>query len=99
MLEEKKGIKETIEAIEALGELASSGTKLVSVVKDILKDGITISDVTKLGDLVDAAPDMKVLEAGIEDIKLALEEVKDLDEAEIIQIISAIYKIIANFKK
>jgi len=98
-MSEEKGIKELLEAIEALGELASSGTKLVNVVKDVLKDGITISDVTKLGDLVDAAPDMKILEAGMKDIKLALEEVKDLDETEIVQIIGAIYKIIANFKK
>lgn len=98
-MSEKKGIKETLEILDGLGEIAVSGKKLIGVVKKIMKDGIELTDIVYLGELSDAAPEMEVLELGYKDAKLSLEELKDLDKGEIISIIGKLYEVIDKVSK
>jgi len=85
------GIKETKEVLVAMGEAAVSGKKALEVLKKIKEGGINATDIIYISDLLAAAPDMSVMEAGIEDADKALEEMKNLEQAEVIEIIGTIY--------
>jgi len=87
----KLGIKETKEVIAAMGEGAITGKKAVNVLKKILVDGLSITDMIYIQELIDATPDMAIIQAGIDDAGKALEEMKDLDQAEIMEVIGALY--------
>lgn len=85
-------IKETKEIIAAMGEGAVTGKKLVVVVKKILENGVNPADLIHLAELRDAMPDTAVIMAGVNDADVALEELKDLDQSELIEIIGELYK-------
>ena len=91
MKEAKLGIKETKEILVAMGEAAVSGKKALAVLKKIKEGGITPADIIHISELIAAAPDMSVMEAGIEDADKAMDEMKDLDQAEVIEFIGVVY--------
>lgn len=93
------GIKETKEIIEGMGELASTAKKLKEVVQKILKDGISAEDIVYIGELTAAMPDTAVLSAASKDAKIALDELKDLDKAEVVEIIGCLYAQAEKFSK
>lgn len=84
-------IKETKEIIAGMGEAAVTAKKLKTVVEKILKDGISAEDVIYLGELTSAMPDLSVMAAAAADAKVALEEMKELDQAEVLEIIADLY--------
>ena len=83
------GIKETKEIIEGMGEAAVTGKKVVDIVKAALKDGFGVEDLALLGTLIGAMPDTSKLDAAAKDADKALEEMKDLDKSEIMDLASA----------
>ncbi len=74
-------IKETKELLVGLGEISV-------LVKKIAKNGINVADLIHLKDLADAMP---ILEDAVKDIKLIGEELKELDQGEVLEIIATIY--------
>lgn len=84
-------IKETKEIISGMGEAAVAGKKATVVLKKILENGIEATDVVYLGELVSVMPELEKLTAAIENASVALEEMKELDQAEVIEIIGALY--------
>lgn len=75
-----------------MGEGAVTGKKAVTVLKKIMKDGLQASDIIYINELIAAAPNMDIMEAAIKDADKALEEMKDLDQAEVIEVIGNLYK-------
>lgn len=86
------GIKETKEIIEGMGEAAVTLKKLKEVFDAVKANGIGAEDIVHLSKLIDAAPDFSKLEAAVEDADKALDELKDLEKAEVLDIIAALYK-------
>lgn len=81
-------IKNTLEIIKALGELALFGGK-------VAKDGkIDAKDLAHLPELV-----MKysVMEEAFKDAKVALDEMKDLKQDEVLMLIGALYEAVEKF--
>lgn len=76
-------IKETKELIQALGKLGVAGKKIASDKK------IGIDDITHIVNLASQAND--ILE-GFKGLNVMLEELKDLDQAEVIEIVGELYK-------
>lgn len=76
------GIKETKELLETLGKLGVIGKK-IGADKKIGVDDIQhlVSLATQAGDLVE----------GFKGLDIMLEELKDLDQAEVLEIIGTIY--------
>lgn len=95
----KVGIKETLEALDAMGEASVTGKKVVMAVKEALKNGFGAEDIAILSKLFDAMPDMDVINAGIKDADKIAEEAKDLDQQEIIQLVGSIYANADKFNK
>lgn len=80
---DKKGIKESKELIEALALLAKAG-------KEIAADGkVSVSD---LEHLVALGKDFNILLEGFKDLKELDDELKDIDEAEAIELLSLLFK-------
>lgn len=77
----KVNVKETLELLEALGELGKVG-------KAIAKDGIGAEDLVQLGAL---AANFNTLVEGFTGMEKLAEELKDLDESEVLEIIGSIY--------
>lgn len=98
-MSEKKGIKETLEALDAMGEASVTGKKVVKAVKEALKNGFGVEDIAIVSKLIDAMPDMDIIDAGIKDADQIKEEVKDLDQVEIVQIIGSVYSNAEKFNK
>jgi len=92
-------IKETKEIIEGMGEAAVTGKKLVVVVKKILEGGISATDIVHLNELISVMPDTAKIEAAIKDADVALEEMKDLDQAEVVEILGDLYAQADRFNK
>jgi hypothetical protein len=64
------------------------GFKAGKAIRDIVKDGIDISDLPKSFELVKTqAEKLEIYEAAIKDAKLAKEEIQDLDKAEIVELL------------
>lgn len=84
-------IKETKEIIEGMGEAAVTAKKLKVVVEKVLKDGIQATDIVYLNELISAMPDVAKMEKAMEGADVAMAELKDLDEAEVVAIIGALY--------
>jgi len=93
------GIKETKEIIEGMGEAAVTGKKVVEIVKKALENGFGVEDLALLGTLMGAMPDTSKLEAASKDASVALEELKDLDKEEVVQIIASLYAEADRFNK
>lgn len=87
-MEKKLSLKETMEILAALEMLALA-------VKDIAKDGIGADDIVKL---IDLAKNFEVISAAVKDADLAVEELKDLDQVEVIELITKLMAMIKNFK-
>lgn len=86
------GIKETKEIIAGMGEAAVTLKKLKEVFDAVKDGGIGAEDLVHLSKLIDAAPDTAKLTAAMDDADKALEELKDLDKTEVLEIIEALYK-------
>jgi len=82
------GIKETLEALEAVKKTAVLGTKT-------FKDGVQVSD---LGALVEVAQGFKVYKDAFEGIDQVDDEFKDLDSAEATQLVAKVFEIIEAVK-
>ena len=76
-----KSIEETLELLEGMGTAAA-------LIKKIVKDGLSPALILRLKEIADAMPVFKDAVDGAEDIPA---ELKDLDEAEVVQIIGSIY--------
>lgn len=88
MSEEKKGIKETTEILEGLKVLATFAG-------NVAKDGkVGPADLVYLVDLGSHFP--ALADAG-KDADDALEEIKDLDEAEVLSIVTQVYAVAKAF--
>ena len=88
---EKLGIKETNEVIAAMGELSVTAKKAMKTLKKIAKDGLEASDIIYINELFAAMPDTAVISAGVENADRALLELKELDQAEVIELIGNLY--------
>jgi hypothetical protein len=87
---ETVGIKETKEMINMLGELAFTAGV-------VMKDGkVNAADLTALPGLVTKFP---IFEAGVADIDKTLEEMKNLDQMEVMELIGAIYAAVNRFSE
>lgn len=84
----QKGIKETLEMIQGLKHLAGFGGK-------VLADGsVSLDDLKHLATL---ATNMGALVAAVDDASDIYAELKDLDQAETIQIIMGLYGVAKEF--
>lgn len=89
MSEEKLGIKETLEILDGVKAFAITAAK-------VAKDGkISVAD---LGAIVDLAKDFDVIKEGYEGADLAVKEMKDLDESEVILLIAKMFEIVKAVK-
>ena len=86
------GIKETKEIIAGMGEAAVTLKKLKEVFDLVKENGIGAEDIVHLSKLIDAAPDFTKLNVAVDDADKALEELQDLDKAEVLEIIGDLYK-------
>ena len=78
------GIKEIKELLEALSLLAVTGKKIAA-------DGkISVDDISHL---ISLSAQLDVLVEGVKDIDKALDEAKNLDQAEVLEIIGKLYDI------
>lgn len=84
------GVKETLEILEGLKVLGVAAGKIASDGKVDLKD---------LGALLDVAKDFEVFVEAVKDGDKVVEEFKDLDAAEITQVVSKVFEIINAFKE
>ena len=83
-----KDIKETKELLEGIKLLAISGAK-------IAKDGIQISDLVHLVDLAKNFEDLKKAYEGMSEID---EEIKDLQEAELMELGVLLFRMLKEVK-
>lgn len=81
----EKGIKETKELIEAMGEAAVLGKKISKLLKE---HGVSPMLLAAISDIADALPE---IQEGIEGVKEVPAELKDLEESEVLEIIGALY--------
>lgn len=86
---EAKGIKETLELLVAVETLAIAGAKIAADKKVSAED---------LPAVIELVKKLDVVLAGIKDIDQLDEEVKDLDEAELIAIVSKVLVIAKSIK-
>jgi hypothetical protein len=86
------GIKETKEIIAGMGEAAVTLKKLKSIFDDAKEGGIGAEDIVHLSKLIAAAPDVAKLTAAVDGADKALDELKDLEKAEVLEIIADLYK-------
>lgn len=73
-----KNTLEIVKAVEVLGVEA----------KKIAKDGVSLTDLPEALELI---KQVDVIVAAVKDAKVAVDEVKELDQAELIQLGSAVY--------
>jgi len=85
----EKGIKE-------IGELIDGLTLIGEQAKKISKGGIGVDDIAHL---VKIAQEFETLKEAFSGLKEAGEEIKDLDQAEIIAIIGKLYEMIKKVEK
>lgn len=84
MSDEKKTIKETEEILIGVKEAFKAG----KAIRDIVKDGVDMTDIPKAFELVKNQSDkLMIYEAAIKDAKLAKDELKDLDKEEILKLL------------
>ena len=89
-MEEQKGIKELLEIFKSLEELSSFAGS-------VLKDGKVGAD--DLTHLVTLAVKFDTIQKGFVGIDEAVKEAKDLDQAEVIQLIGAGYQVVKAFEE
>jgi len=83
------GLKETMEGLEAIEILAVGGAKVFADGKIRTDDIVTLVDVAKKSDTI--------LE-GVKDIDMSIEELKDLDQEEVVKIIFKVMEMIKAVK-
>jgi len=93
-MEPKTDVKELMEGLAALKEVATTGKKAWALFEKIKENGIGLDDLIYIKELPDLAPDMDVINAGIKDIDKAMEEIKDLDQEEAVKIVIELFAII-----
>jgi hypothetical protein len=81
-------MKETLELIAALEILAVSGIQ-------ISKDGISAADLPKVLELLKK---FDVIADGVKNLHAIPAEIKDIDQAELIQVGSAVFQAVKNIK-
>lgn len=86
---EKRDLKEVLELLKGVSLITCS-------VKKVVKDGIDVADLSVLLDLV---KEHELLIAAFKDVKEVDEEVKDLDQAEIVELINAVFKMAKDIKE
>ncbi len=82
-------IKNTLEVLDAVELLAVQGKK-------IAKDGISLAD---LPEAIELVKHVDVIVAAVEDAKEVVDEAKDLDQAELIQIGSRVVALVKAIKE
>lgn len=82
-------IKNSMEILEAIELLGVSGKK-------IAKDGVSLAD---LPEAIELLKKLDVLMAAIKDAELAVDEAKDLDQAELLQLGTKVYGVIKAIKE
>lgn len=85
-----KGIKEIEEVFDGLDILADFGGKVMADGKVGAED---------IGSLVELATKFSALQEAVEGAKEAVEEGKDLDQAEVMTILSRVYGVVEKFAK
>ena len=84
------GLKETMEALDALELVAGTVVKA-------LEDGkVTVADLVHLAAL---AKELDTLVAGVKDVDDALAELKDLDQTELLQVVVKVFGIVKSIAK
>ena len=86
--ENKVGIEETKEVVKAIEIIAVLGTKT-------LANGLQLSDFSALGELAKSFSDFK---AAIQGISLVDDELKDLDQAELLELGSLVFDMVKKVK-
>lgn len=86
------GIKETKEILEGMGEATVSMKKLKTVFMKAKDNGFGIEDLIYISEAMDAMPDMDIINSAVKDADKAIDELKDLEQAEVVELIGAIYK-------
>ena len=82
-------VKNTLEVIEAV--------KIVGVaVKEIAKDGVAIDDLPKALELLKK---YELILAAVNDVKLVVDEAKDIDSAEAVLIVTSLMSAIKSIKE
>jgi hypothetical protein len=89
-MSEEKGIKEILEIFDGIDVLANFGGQVMANGK------VGAEDITAL---VGLATSFNVLQEGLKGSKEALEEGKNLDQAEVLQIIGRVYNVVESFAK
>lgn len=87
----KKGIKETTEMLEGMGEATVTLKKLAAVFEKAKENGFGAEDLVHLSSIMAAAPDVSKITAAVDGADEIPEELKDLDKAEVLSIIGTIY--------
>ncbi len=82
-------IKETLEILEAVKKIAVLGTKTFA-------DGVQISD---LGALAELAKDFGTFSEAVKGFELLDDELKDLDQAEIMALTAKVFEIVNAVKE
>ena len=87
---EKVGLKETMEILDGLKVLGVAAGKITA-------DGKV--DIADLVYLVEVAKNFDVLSLAVRDGDKAVEELKDLDESEIITLVGKVFEVVNAFKE
>lgn len=89
MSTEKRDLKEVLELLKGVSFITCAVNKVV-------KDGVDVSDLSVLLELV---KEHELLIAAFKDVKEIDDEVKDLDQAEIVELINAVFKMVKDIKE
>lgn len=89
MSEEKLTVKESKEFLEGLGLLGAKGVA-------IAKGGLGVDDIPHV---VSLAKDFEVLQKAVEGINLVDDELKNLDEAEAIELVACLFGVIKKIRE
>ena len=93
---EKKNTKELEELLAGVKECFMLGKSI----RDIVKDGVDVTDIPKAFELIkDQADKFAIYEAAVKDVKLVKEEVKDLDKEEIVKLLFIVIDGISEVEK
>jgi hypothetical protein len=93
---EKKNTKELEELLAGVKE----GFMLGKSIRDIVKDGVDVTDIPKAFEVIkEQADKFAIYEAAVKDVKLVKEEVKDLDKEEIVKLLFIVIDGISEVEK
>jgi urease gamma subunit len=91
-----KGTKETVELIDGIVEAVKAGKS----VRDIVKDGVDMTDLPKAFELIkEQSAKVEIYAAAAKDVALIKEELQDLDKAEIISLVMKLAEAVSEIEK